>query len=236
VQTPTNPMTDMNLVSELLRGGITLASVMVGGVLSAAASFWAFRRQAAHQDKSDQEKHRRDLLRERLKDQRDAYEEYLRLMGKHQQRTPISLSEGVVKKVARQGAEEAEAHADAVALWGKLVIAFGDETFASEISDNIEMASAARGEPILEGIVATVLGNEALKRMRQAMASTERSLGIPELANIPAPTIPSDVRQREKRKAYVTQILRERGVDQKRIDQILSGVTADSADKADSQN
>ena len=103
---------DVGLVSEFIRGGIVLLSVVTGGLASAGVAAMSFRRQSSKARS-----------------------------WKKKGRGP---TEGIVSGLRRRHEEAARAHEDAVALYRRLVVAFGSETFASEVSDNIEMRCSSR--------------------------------------------------------------------------------------------
>lgn len=223
----------MNWLSEIVHAAVTIVSVAVGGYISWRISSAGLNLTISNATRTDEVRRRREALYERLEMQRATYQEFLAQCAKHQAHGG-SHYDGIIKKLDRNREDAASAHADAVGIYARLVLAFGSKDFAGQASQVIEMISAVRGNPVLETSVTALFANKYAERMQQAIEATEKQLELPAHGLVPEPVIPPAEYNREFMRIKLRDIAQQHGLDPKRVDEIMTRVKQDGADPDES--
>lgn len=163
--------------------------------------------------------------------QRDAYQEFMALFTKHQSAPTDGFTEGMTAKLEREKADAAAARNDAVGLFGKLALAFGSTDFAGQASQNFEMVSMVRRDPLLATVVSTLFAGKYLERMLDAIRATEKQLGLPAPALVPEPLLPHDDYIKELKRLHLGDVAERYGLDRKHAEELVAKAYAEKAAK-----
>jgi hypothetical protein len=218
--------------TELLRAGVSLMAVLLGGGITLYVAHLTFKRQAQQAERNEAERHRKEDLRERLALQRAAYAEYLRLMTKHQASTG-SFGEGIGAAVNRKKREEDEAHQDALSFYGKLVLAFGSQEFAIQAADTITMIAGVRNRPHLAMLVTGPLANAVTDQMLASIGGTETALGLPPVPLLPKPLVPIADYAKERNRASLRTVVDRAGLSRERLEAIFADIDKEQSSSDD---
>jgi hypothetical protein len=217
---------DFNWISEIVRAAVTVGGVALGGYISWQVTAASLNRNADRAEKLDREKQTREALLERLAMQRVTYQEFMNLFAKHQSAPIGGPLEGGAAKHQREKEDAAEAHNDAVAMYGKIALAFGSADFAAQASHTLEMVSAARGDPLMSTVASTLFAGKYLERMLDAIQATEKQLALPALALVPEPLLPSAEYSKQLKKMHLGDLAERYGLDRKRAEDIVNNAHA----------
>lgn len=222
------PGPEFSLISEILRAGVTIACVAVGGYISARVTFASLERNAKRAENLEQAKQKRDALLTRLSMQRECHQEFLALFAKHQAVEPTSSLSGMAASFQRDKEAANAAHHDSVVLYGKLSLAFGSADFAAQASMVLEMLVAVKRRPA-ERTLAELWGNRFSEGMRKAIEATERQLDLPAFGEVPAPLFPPDQLNKMLKQAHLHELADAYGVDRARVDALLEAAEKERA-------